>query len=38
MIKLFINAAAQTNPRKSANTPGKKKKRFQVRILWVRLS
>lgn len=25
MIKLFINAAAQTNPRKSANTPGKKK-------------
>lgn len=27
MIKLFINAAAQTNPRKSANTPGKKKKK-----------
>lgn len=26
MIKLFINAATQTNPRKSANTPGKKKK------------
>lgn len=25
MTKLFINAAAQTNPRKSANTPVKKK-------------